>query len=173
MNMKKDKQKDGNNQTGVDKNLSHLQIIERRHFIRHPLSLPLVYKVIKQAKDQRRLDLQSETINVSIGGLLFPGKHPVKPNSMIEVKMPFENKIFNFKAKVVRCVNNTETKLYDIAVSFFRLHEAFKAKMIEQIYLISEYRDLLNLQSGKEISLEEASRKWIKRYSERFKRIYW
>jgi len=150
-----------------------LQAIERRHFIRHPVAFPLVYKVMKQGRGKEQQDLRSETVNLSVGGLLFPAKHSVEPNSMIEIKMPFENKIFNLKAKVVRCVNNPETKLYDVAVSFFRLHEAFKAKMIEQVYLISEYRDLLNLQTGKEISLEEASRKWIKRYSERFKRLYW
>ncbi len=87
--------------------------------------------------------------------------------------MPFEDKLFNVQAKVVRCVQNAETQLYDIAVSFFRLREAFKVKMIEQIYLISEYRDLLVLQTGKEISLEEASHKWVKRYSNRFKKLYW
>ena len=151
-----------------------IQTIERRHFIRHPLSLPLAYRVIKPGLSKGRDDnMRSETINVSIGGLLFPAKHPVEPNSMIAIKMPFEDKIFNIKAKVLRCVNNSETKFYDIAVSFYRLNEAFKAKMIEQIYLIAEYRDLLTLQSGKEVSLEEASRKWIKRYSERFKRLYW
>ena len=171
--MRKRKRQDENKQTGGEKAPDYLQLIERRHFIRHPLSLPLVYKVMKQAKDRGRQDLRSETINVSVGGLLFPAKHPVEPNSMIEIEMPFEDKIFNLKAKVVRCVNNSETKLYDIAVSFFRLHEAFKAKMIEQIYLISEYRDLLSLQLGKEVPLEEASRKWIKRYSDRFKRLYW
>ena len=153
--------------------MNHLQIIERRHFIRHPLSLPLVYKIIKSRKDQDLPGLRSKTLDVSMGGLLFPSKNPVKLNSLIEIEMPFENKVFNFKARVVRCINNAETKLYDIAVSFFRLREAFKAKMIEQIYLISEYRDLLSLQAGKEISLEEASRKWIKRYSKRFKRLYW
>ena len=150
-----------------------MQTIERRHFIRHPLSLPLAYKVIKPVSGKVTEDIRSETINVGIGGLLFPAKHPVEPNSMIAIKMPFEDKMFNIKAKVIRCVNNPETKLYDIAVSFFRFHEAFKAKMIEQIYLISEYRDLLILQSGKEVSLAEASRKWVKRYSERFKRLYW
>lgn len=139
-----------------------IQITEHRHFIRHPLSLPLTYKVIKPGLSNALEDMRSETINVSIGGLLFPAKHPVEPNSMIALKMPFEDKIFNIKAKVVRCVNNPETKFYDIAVSFFRLSEAFKAKMIEQIYLIVKYRDLLTLQSGKEVSLEEASRKWIK-----------
>ncbi|MDD5562018.1 MAG: PilZ domain-containing protein [Candidatus Omnitrophica bacterium] len=171
--IKKRKRKDENNQIVGVKAPDRVQIIEHRHFIRHPLSLPLVYRVVKQAKDQSRQDLRSETINVSIGGLLFPAVHPVEPNAMIEIKMPFENKVFNFKAKVVRCVHNSETKLYDIAVSFFRLREAFKAKMIEQIYLISEYRDLLSLQLGKEVSLEEASRKWIKRYSDRFERLYW
>ena len=70
--------------------------------------------------------------------------------------MPFENKVFNVRAQVIRCIQNSETKLYDIAVNFLRTPEAFKAKMIEQIYLIAGYRDMLRLQSGKEVSLEEA-----------------
>lgn len=148
-------------------------IIERRRFIRHPVSLPLVYKVIKSIAGQAREGMRSETKNVSIGGLSFPAKKPVKADSMVVISMPLEDKVFNIKAKVVRCDNNPETKLYDIAVNFFRLHEAFKVKMIEQIYLISEYRDLLILQTGKEVSLEEASRKWVRRFSKRFKRLYW
>lgn len=150
-----------------------IQTTERRRFIRHPLSLPLAYKVIRPGFEKDGEDIQSKTINISIGGLLFPAKHSVRPDSMIAIKMPFRDKVFNVKAKVVRCVNNPETKLYDIAVSFFRLHEAFKVKMIEQIYLIAEYRDLLSLQLNRNVSLEEASRRWIKRYSERFKRLYW
>ena len=146
------------------------RIIERRRFIRHPISLPLAYKVIKP---DASVDGQAQTKNISIGGLSFPSKKPVQPDSIIAIKMPFEDKVFNIKAKVVRCENNSETKLYDIAVNFFRLHEAFKVKMIEQIYLIAEYRDLLTLQSGKEVPLEEASRKWVKRFSKRFKRLYW
>lgn len=171
--MKQVKQKYKNNRISGVEGPDYFQIIERRHFIRHPLSLPLTYKVIHPGLGQSREDIRAQTSNVSVGGLLFPGKRSVEPNSMIAIKMPFEDKLFNIKAKVVRCVNNPETKLYDIAVSFSRFHEAFKAKMIEQIYLISEYRDLLILQSGKEVSLAEASRKWIKRYSERFKRLYW
>ena len=161
--MKNKKQKDD----------SFIQIIERRHFIRHPISLPLAYKVISVKPHKHLKGIRSETINVSIGGLLFPARHSVQNDSIISIKMPFEDKVFNIMAKVVRCLKNPETKLFDIAVSFLRIHEAFKVKMIEQIYLIAEYRDLLNLQLGREVSLEEASRKWIKRYSERFKRLYW
>jgi hypothetical protein len=150
-----------------------MQMVEQRHFIRHPLCFPLSFKVIDKKPQKDQDDTPSQTINVSLGGLLFPSKHPVDLESRIAIKMPFENKIFNIKGKVVRCVQNSETKFYDIAVNFVRTQEAFKAKMIEQIYLIAGYRDMLNLQSGKEVSLEEASRKWIKKYSARFKRLYW
>jgi c-di-GMP-binding flagellar brake protein YcgR len=152
-----------------------MQMVEYRHFIRHPLCLPLSYKVVEKSlrKDKAQEDIRSETSNVSLGGLLFPSKNPVDPESRIVIKMPFENKVFNVRAQVIRCIQNSETKLYDIAVNFLRTPEAFKAKMIEQIYLIAGYRDMLTLQSGEEVSLEEASRKWIKRYSARFKRLYW
>lgn len=150
-----------------------MQVIEHRHFIRHPLCLPLSFKVIEKSLKNDSKNILSQTLNVSLGGLLFPSKQPVDPDSKIEIKMPFENRVFNIKAQVVRCIHNSDTKLYDIAVNFLRTQEAFKAKMIEQIYLIAGYRDMLSLQTGKEVSLEEASRKWIKRYSARFKRLYW
>jgi len=171
--MKKNKPKIQDKKATKPKAKNYFTAKDRRHFIRHPLALPLVYTVIEKAKDKLPKELPAETVNVSIGGLLFPAKHAVLAGSMICLQMPFEGKIFNLKGKVVRCVKNPETRLYDIAVCFWRLREAFKAKMIEQIYLISEYRDLLSLQLGKEVSLEDASRKWVKRYSERFKRLYW
>ncbi|MDP8266283.1 MAG: PilZ domain-containing protein [Candidatus Aceula meridiana] len=146
---------------------------EKRQFIRHPLSLPLSYEVIDSEGNIIKEKNQSKTDNLSLGGLLFSGKNPVDIDSVILIKMPFEDKLFNVQAKVVRCVRNAETNIFDIAVSFFRLREAFKVKMIEQIYLISEYRDLLMLQAGEEVSLEEASHKWVKRYSKRFKKLYW
>ena len=148
------------------------QVVEYRRFIRHPLCLPLAFKVIKTATKNNEAQ-QSQTINISLGGLLFPSKHSVEVGAKILIQMPFENKVFHIKAKVVRCIKTSQKKLYDIAVTFWRPQEAFKAKMIEQIYLIAEYRDLLSLQLGKEVSLEEASRKWIKRFSARFSRLYW
>ena len=62
---------------------------------------------------------------------------------------------------------------FNVVVSFCRYSDAFKVKLIEQLYLISEFRDLQSMKLGKEISLEDASREWIKRYSDRFSRLYW
>jgi len=107
-----------------------------------------------------------------MGGLLFAARRPVSKGSTILIKMPFKDKLFNIKAKVVYCEKCLETKLHNIGVCFYRLKDAFKVKLIEQFYLISEFRDLMCIQLGKEVSLEEASREWVKRYSLRFRRLY-
>lgn len=152
---------------------SSLPISERRRFIRHPLCFPLTYKVLDKQPLQDNGEGKSTTINISMGGILFAAKKPVKTGSTIMLKMPFQNKVFNVRAKVVHCDMNRETNLYNIGAAFHRFNAAYKVKLIEQMYLISEFRDLKSVQLGKDISLERASREWIKRYSARFKRLYW
>ena len=145
--------------------------LERRRFIRHPLCFPLTYKMIEKKASGK--ETKSNTVNISMGGLLFLASKPVAVDSMINIKMPFQDKIFNVKAKVIHCDKDLGTKLFSVGVSFCRLSDAFKVKLIEQLYLISEFRDLWSVHLGRDITLEEASREWIKRYSKRFKRLYW
>ncbi|MDI6759149.1 MAG: PilZ domain-containing protein [Candidatus Omnitrophota bacterium] len=148
-------------------------IKERRRFIRHPVCFPLTYKVIAKNTKLNSLEEKTATLNIGIGGLLFPVKKPVKSGVKILIKMPFQDKVFNVKARVAHCEKSLESKLYDLGVNFYRVKDAFKIKLIEQLYLISEFRDLWSMQLGKEVSLEDASREWIKRYSERFSKMYW
>ena len=153
-----------------------LPITERRRFIRHPLCFPLSFKVIEHGPHgavKEGKERKSSSINLSMGGLLFAAKNPVKLNAVIMIKLPFQDKVFNVRAKVVHCDRNAETKLYNIGASFHRLSAAYKVKLVEQLYLISEFRDLKSVELGKDISLERASREWIKRYSARFRRLYW
>ncbi len=154
------------------KSLVSLSLDEKRRFIRHSLCLPLTYKVIGASLKNGKESI-SQTVNVSAGGLLFAALKPVRSGRVISIEIPFQDKIFNVQAKAVHCNKNPETKLYNIGVRFCRLNAAFKVKLIEQLYLISEYRDLRSVQLGKEVSLEDASREWIKRYSDRFRRMYW
>jgi len=147
-------------------------ITERRHFMRHPVCFPLAYKVLDNSPVHEK-EKRSTTINISMGGLLFSAKHPAKVKSKILIKMPFQDKVFNIKARVVHCNINPDTKMYNIGACFYRVSDAFKTKLIEQLYLISEFRDVWSMQLGRQVTLEEASREWIKRYSERFRRLYW
>jgi c-di-GMP-binding flagellar brake protein YcgR len=148
---------------------------DRRKYIRHPLSFPLKYNILANAKgvSVASREAKSTTINISIGGLLFSSRQALDKDLLIDLKMPFGDKIFKVRAHVVHCSKNLDTKLFNVGVSFHRLRDAFKVKLIEQLYLISEYRDLRSVQLGREIPLEEASKDWIKRYSERFRRLYW
>ena len=148
---------------------------DRRKFIRHPLTFPLRYNILSNAKGvlSGKKEAKSSTINISIGGLLFSSRHALDKGILIDLKMPFGDKIFKVKARVVHCVKNLDTRFFNVGVSFHRLRDAFKVKLIEQLYLISEYRDLRSVQLGREVTLEEASKDWIRRYSERFRRLYW
>ena len=150
-----------------------IPVTERRRFIRHPLCFPLTYKLIEKKSPDHQKEKRSTTINISMGGLLFAAKRAVKIGSTIIVNLGFQDKKFNVRSRVVYCGKNKETNLYNIGVKFYRLHDAFKVKLIEQLYLISEFRDLQSMKLGREISLEDASREWIKRYSDRFSRLYW
>ena len=146
---------------------------ERRKFFRHPMCFPLKYRVVNKGLISRFKEEAVSTKNINQGGLLFCSKNPTEVGAIISIKIPFQAKIFNVKAKVVHCTPLKNSDLFDVGVSFLRHNEAFKVKLIEQLYLISEYRDLTSVQLGREISLEEASREWIKRYSKRFARLYW
>ncbi len=148
------------------------KVKEQRHFIRHPMCFPLRYTVVvKKGKDNK--EKKASTINISRGGLLFSARRSVDAGAVIVIKIPFQSKIFKVKAKVVHCEKLSEISLYEIGVRFLRYNEAFKVKLIEQMYLISEYRDLNSIRLGRDLTMQEASKEWVKRYSKRFQRLYW
>lgn len=142
---------------------------ERRHFIRHPICHPLEFE-----HAPKKIKERTKTLNISEGGLLFLSSHPLKKDDLIILKMPLQNKIFRVKAKVMHIDKDSESpSLFNIGVSFYRYSDAFKVKLIEQLYLIDEYRMLRSLQLGREVTMHEASEEWIRRYSKRFARLYW
>ena len=142
--------------------------MERRRFIRHLLVNPLEFQVSEDDRFER-----TRTIDASEGGLLFTSTRDVPSGSVIMIQMPIYDKVFKVKAKVVHVEKGESAGLYRIGVSFISYADAFKVKLIEQIYLIEEYRVLRSLQMGREIDFQEASVEWIKRYSERFEKLYW
>lgn len=142
---------------------------ERRQFVRHPVCFPLEFEYAS-----KRLRQRSHTINISEGGLLFLSKHPVRRGKIIILKIPIQNQLLKAKARVIHAQKDTENpKMYDIGVSFYQHSDAFKVKLIEQIYLIEEYRALRSLQLGHEVSFEEVSQEWINLYSKKFDDLFW
>ena len=141
---------------------------EKRRYIRHLLVSPLDFQIDEVSSAEK-----THTVNVSEGGLMFVSQNQVDAGAMIKLNMPLYGKVFKINAKVVHTEKNQESGLYNIGVAFVTYSDAFKVKLIEQIYLIEEYRVLRSLQSGREMTIQEASQEWIKRYSERFEQLYW
>jgi len=151
---------------------SYINEGERRHFIRHSLRIPLKFKVVKETPHEQEEE-HATTINISRKGILFPSKKPLEIGSFISIRMPLKGRTFTVKATVVHCAKNPGNGKYDIGACFSDPHEAFQVRLIEQIYLIREYRDLRSRQLGREMRLEEASEEWVKLYSQHFKELYW
>lgn len=142
---------------------------ERRRFIRHPICYPLEFEHVS-----KKIKKKTKTLNVSEGGLLFLSKLPLKKDEIIILKMPIQDKVFKVRAKVMHSTKDSESAdLFNVGVSFYRYSDAFKVKLVEQLYLIDEYRVLRSLQLGHELSMQKASEEWIRRYSKRFARLYW
>ncbi|MFH1848279.1 MAG: PilZ domain-containing protein [Candidatus Omnitrophota bacterium] len=142
---------------------------ERRRFIRHPICYPLEFE-----HATKKINRRCQTLNISQGGLLFLSRRPVDIGSMIVMKLPLQEKLFKVMAKVLHVSKDPDNpKLYDIGVSFCRYADAFKVKLIEQIYLIDEYRTLRSIQLGREVGFRDASEEWIQRYSKSFNKLFW
>ncbi|MBI5144269.1 MAG: PilZ domain-containing protein [Candidatus Omnitrophica bacterium] len=146
-----------------------VQMRERRRFIRHPICYPLEYEYAPKGRLEK-----TETVNVSKGGLLFLSKYRLRNGKIIILKLPIKDRTVRVRAKVMHVDRDAEdSKLYNVGVAFYRYSDAFKVKLVEQIYLIDEYRNLRAVQLGRDIPFEEASREWIKRYSKKFSELYW
>ena len=147
--------------------------LERRRYIRHAMSFPLTYRIRKTKSRVSHKEGHSRTINIGRAGLLFPAKHSAKKGAIIRITMPFQDKAFKVNAKVIHCSQDSKTKFYNIGVSFQNPSDAFRVRLIEQMYLISEFRDLRIAQLKRDVTLQEASEEWIKKYSRSFERVYW
>ncbi len=146
-----------------------LSLKERRRFVRHPICYPLEFEYAP-----KRILERNRTVDVSEGGLLFLSKRQLQTGKTIILKLPLQNKLFKVKAKVVHVNQDKENpKLYNVGVSFYRHSDAFEVKLVEQIYLMDEYRALRSLQLGRDITFKEASLEWVKKYAKKFDEMFW
>ncbi|MBN2324614.1 MAG: PilZ domain-containing protein [Spirochaetes bacterium] len=142
---------------------------EKRRFIRHPLSYPLKTRVVRQSAEDILLHGESE--NIGGGGLLFKSVERVAEDAEVEINLTVENRQFRIDGVVVRCEPSGNGG-YNIAVSFRRPDEALKARMMEQVVRIEEFKRRLERRCGKPLDFSWVAKQWIKRYSGLFARHY-
>jgi hypothetical protein len=103
---------------------------------------------------------------VSFGGLSCDFSAYVEPGTVIWVNIGLVKPPFKAKGRVVWC--RYRTVGYELGVEFMDADDAFRARMVEQICHIEQYRDRLRAREGRELSAEQAAREWIERFAADF-----
>lgn len=129
--------------------------IERRRFRRYSVHCPIEYK----CENDNPID-SSITINVSEGGALLCAKKPIPQESKIIIKMHLKGEVFFIRARVVYVDSVPEQGLYKIGVQFMQNSFSFIRRLYEEIEAIMLYQREYSKETGEQISLVDASKKW-------------
>jgi hypothetical protein len=132
-----------------------------RQFIRHPAEIP-----IEVRRDDRGAQGAPRTRNVSLGGLAFRSATRLEPGTVVEVEIPFVLPGFKTAARVVWCSASGDA--FELGVEFLDAEDAFRARMVEQVCHIEEYRRAVQRDEGRVLTIEEAASEWIAKYASQF-----
>lgn len=132
-----------------------------REYIRHPSNIPLEIKLAEH--DAARHDHLN---NVSVGGLSFNSREPVRMGSQIVIRIPVINRDVEVTGKVVWC--NDHDGGFEVGVVFTDFAEAFRTRMVEQICHIEQYKNEVLLREQRRLSSEQAAAEWISKFASSF-----
>jgi len=135
-----------------------------RSFIRHSASMPI--KIDSSQNGSQKQALQ----NVSAGGLCFYSDHYLPSGINIRIDIPFLENPFIENCTVSWC-HKTDEHNYAVGVSFDDYQTVSRMRMIEQLCYIEDYRKEILNDEKRELTAQEASMEWYKKFADRIFKI--
>jgi len=132
-----------------------------RHFIRHPINVPIE---VGAADHPMPGVLQAR--NVSRGGLAFHNAEALSPGTFAALRIPCVHPPFEARVRVAWCLPGELG--FEVGVEFLDADDDLRARMVEQVCYIENYRKRIRLSEQRELSLEEAAREWVAKYAAQF-----
>lgn len=132
-----------------------------RSFIRHPTDIP-----IEVITDPNEMMTDQPLSNVSLGGLAVQADECPEVGTLVRVRVSLVKPPFEAAGRVVWC--RPREKGYDVGIEFAEKGDAFRARMVEQVCHIEQYRREVLEREGRTLSGQEAAREWIVRYASSF-----
>ncbi|MFW5969298.1 MAG: PilZ domain-containing protein [Halofilum sp. (in: g-proteobacteria)] len=132
---------------------------DRRAFIRHPTDIPIEIEALPGESPSRIAD-------VSYGGLAFLTERPQTIGTLLHIRIPGTETCLDARAIVTWC--QPEEDGYRVGVRFEKPEDAYRSRVLEQIFAIERFREELARAEGREIPRDEAAREWIRRHASRF-----
>jgi len=136
--------------------------LQNRDYIRHPSSIPLDVKP-RAAQEQMNLNLKLN--NISAGGLSFDSPVPFNEGAIVNIRIPVKP-VFRVNAMVEWC--KRKGSHYELGVRFLDQEDAYRARMVEQVCHIEQYRQETLRRTGRRLSRNKASLEWIQKHGPRF-----
>lgn len=125
-----------------------------RQFIRHPLDIPIE---IRPGVDPVK------AYSVGSGGLAFRSPWAFAAGELVHIRIAYMSPAFDSDARVVWC--NPAGNEFELGIEFLDSDDAFKARMVEQLCHIENYRHSVKRSEGRDLSTEEAALEWIGKYA--------
>ena len=131
---------------------------ERRRHPRHPIHVAIEYHEMESpdSKDAIAIDLSQAGI-----GFFSDKKFTKDSNLNFTIRVGYQ--LFEIEGKVAYCFSHGDR--YRVGVEFTKPSGVFQAKFIEQMGKLKEYQQKLSQELGREISEEEAARRWLDKYA--------
>lgn len=136
-----------------------------RQFIRHPVDVPV--EVGTRSTDT---PCALHTHDISVGGLALRSEQPIAPGAHVDIRITYVQPEFVAQARVAWC-HAREDIGFEVGVTFLDAEDAFRARMVEQVCHIEDYRQSIHRLEGRSLSAEEAAAEWISLYAEDFPSI--
>ena len=119
-----------------------------RQFIRHPADIEVVIETGPPAPVGRLRD-------AGLGGLCLHSDSPREPGSLVQVRLPGIAPALRLPGRVAWCRRQDDG--FEIGVAFTGRQTAFRARMVEQIAHIEQYRLDVLVGEGRHLSRREAA----------------
>ena len=132
-----------------------------RAFIRHTAGVPLEVRPVTDGV-VRTL----ESVNVSVGGLSFTSDEDIPVGTIIQIRVPEVDPPFEALARVVWTTPEEDHRC--IGAQFLDAADAFRARMVEQVCAIEQYRQEVLEREGRALTAQQAATEWIAKYAGRF-----
>jgi hypothetical protein len=132
-----------------------------RLFMRHTVDVPLEVK-----SGASSLSVSDKGVNVSYGGLAFTSAECLGNGDVVEIGIPTVTPPFHAHARVVWC--RPEGDHFLVGVEFLEAADGFRARMVQQVCSIENYRRQVEATEGRVLTPQAAALEWIAKYAGQF-----
>lgn len=128
--------------------------------MRHPSAIPI--EIIEGDASEKTHTIH----NVSLGGLAFDADHALEQGTVVAVRIAFVRPCFKTSARVVWCKPVGDH--FELGVEFLEASDVFRARMVEQVCHIEQYRQQVLVREGRTLTSQEAALEWISSHAANF-----